>query len=542
MRTGKRGDRSNKSDRSDELLTLIRDGKEMTLGQQLQLAVRLSVPAIIAQLSSIVMQYIDAAMVGHLGAEASASIGLVSTTTWLFGGLCVAAATGFSVQVAQRIGAGDFSVARSILRQGLFTVLIFSILVAATGVAISSGLPIWLGGDTSIRSNASLYFMIYSLFIPALQMNYIAGSMLRCSGNMHVPSIAGVAMCVLDVIFNFFLIFPSQEYTVGNMSFSMPGAGLGVEGAALGTALAETLCAGVLLWYLCTRSKELCFDRESLLTHEIEPVSNRCLQVHENDSVSDSDYPPLENGFVSDGDCRQHQITDNHKGIESFRPQAATLKNALRIGLPMGLEHAMICGAQIMTTVIVAPLGVFAIAANSFAVTAESLCYMPGYGISDAATTLVGQSIGADRKQLARRFANITVIMGMGTMGVMGILMYFLAPEIIGLMTPVTEIRELGVMALRVEAFAEPMFAASIVAYGVFVGAADTLVPCLMNLLSIWGVRLTLAAWLAPSMGLKGVWIAMCIELCFRGSIFLIRLAGNRWMKHRTVTNRLESN
>ena len=209
---------------------------------------------------------------------------------------------------------------------------------------------------------------------------------------------------------------------------------------------------------------------------------------------------------------------------------AATLKKALHIGLPMGIEHIVICGAQIMTTVIVAPLGVFAIAANSFAITAESLCYMPGYGIADAATTLVGQSIGAGRRKLTRSFARITVFMGMGIMGLMGVLMYLFAPQIIGLMTPVGEIRELGVMALRIEAFAEPMFAASIVAYGVFVGAADTLVPCLMNFFSIWAVRLSLAALLAPSLGLKGVWIAMCIELCFRGLIFLVRLKRERWM------------
>ena len=75
--------------RSDALLAMIRDGKPMTLSQQLRLTVQLSVPAIIAQLSSIVMQYIDAAMVGSLGAEESAAIGLVSTTTWLFWGLCV---------------------------------------------------------------------------------------------------------------------------------------------------------------------------------------------------------------------------------------------------------------------------------------------------------------------------------------------------------------------------------------------------------------------------------------------------------------------
>lgn len=465
-------------DRSTGLLALIREGRPMTLGQQIHLTVMLSVPAVVAQLSSIVMQYIDAAMVGSLGAEEAAAIGLVSTTTWLFWGLCIASSTGFSVQVAHRIGAGDMQGARNVLRQAVTSTTLFSFALAAIGVAISGVLPEWLGGDVSIHHDASLYFLIFSLFLPALQLNFLAGGMLRCSGNMRIPSLLGVVMCVLDVIFNFFLIFPTRHAVVAGIDIFIPGAGLGVEGAALGTVAAETVVATIQMWYLCTHSSELKLTKE--------------------------------------------------KG--SFRPQVNILKKALRIGLPMGLEHVVICGAQIMTTVIVAPLGVFAIAANSFAITAESLCYMPGYGISDAATTLVGQSVGAKRKRLTRSFAFITVFMGMIIMGLMGLLMYIFAPQIIGLMTPVEEIRSLGIMALRIEAFAEPMFAASIVAYGVFVGAANTLVPCLMNFFSIWAIRLSLAALLAPTMGLKGVWIAMCIELCFRGIIFLIRLFKRSWM------------
>lgn len=467
------------ADKTNRLLALIRERKPMTLGQQLRLTVQLSIPAIIAQLSSIVMQYIDAAMVGRLGAGASASIGLVSTTTWLFWGLCAAVSSGFSVQVAHRIGAGDMAGARAVLRESLTSTLVFSLLLALIGVALSGVLPSWLGGDVSIRREASLYFLIFSLFLPALQMNFLAGGMLRCSGNMHIPSLLGVTMCALDVVFNFFLIFPSRPWSVAGFSFTMPGAGLGVCGAALGTAAAEAVVAGILLWYLWRRSDVLRLSGE--------------------------------------------------RG--SFRPQPETLSRALRIGFPMCMEHVVICGAQIMTTTIVAPLGVFAIAANSFAITAESLCYMPGYGIAEAATTLVGQSLGAGRRTLARRFARMTVLMGMVVMGLMGILMYVYAPQIIGLMTPVEEIRQLGIMSLRIEAFAEPMFAASIVAYGVFVGAADTIVPCLMNFFSIWAVRLSLAALLAPTLGLKGVWIAMCVELCFRGMIFLVRLLRERWLK-----------
>ena len=444
----------------------------MTLGQQLSLTARLSVPAIMAQLSSIIMQYIDAAMVGSLGANASAAIGLVSTTTWLFGGLCTAVATGFSVQVAHALGAGDMARARAIVRQALLAVAIFGIAWGSTGMLISSSLPGWLGGDPAIHRDASLYFLIYSAFLPVLQLYVLASGMTRCSGNMCVPSLVSVLMCLLDVVFNYFLIFPSREVRVLGMELWMPGAGWGVEGAALGTGLAEVVAAGIILRFLCTRSKDL-----------------------------------------------------RLKGTRgSFFPTRTTLRNAAHIGLPMGLEHTVICGAQIMTTVIVAPLGIVAIAANSFAITAESLCYMPGYGIGDAATTLVGQSYGAGRRDLTRRFAYITVFSGMIVMGLMGILMYAGAPWIMASMTPDAEVVDLGVMALRIEAFAEPMFAASIVAYGVFVGMGKTLVPCLMNFFSIWAVRLPLAALLAPVMGLKGAWLAMCIELCFRGSIFLGRL------------------
>ena len=235
---------------SGSLLALIREGRPMTTGQQLLLTAQLSVPAIMAQFSSIVMQYIDAAMVGSLGAAPAASIGLVSTTTWLFGGSCSAAATGFSVQVAHAFGAGDMKWARAILRQAFVAVLSFGLLLAAAGMAISGALPGWLGGDPQIRSDASLYFLIYSAFLPVLQLVILTGAMLRCSGNMHIPSLLSVLMCVLDVVFNYFLIFPTRDVSLGGLTVTMPGAGWGVAGAAVGTGLAEVVVAGLMALFL----------------------------------------------------------------------------------------------------------------------------------------------------------------------------------------------------------------------------------------------------------------------------------------------------
>lgn len=474
------------------MLKLIQNGEPLTFSQRLSLTAKLAWPSVIAQLSSIMMQYIDAAMVGRLGADDSAAVGLVSTSLWLFWGLCSAAIVGFSVQVAHKIGAADYSGARSVMRQGITFAFLFGLFMAVVGMAIASPLPHWLGGTADVCESASIYFFVFVSALPLLTLNYLGGAVLRASGNMKVAGGVNVLMCVFDVIFNFFLIFPSRELAVGSLSFTMPGAGLGVLGAALGTVGAEIVSASIMLWYACSRQADLAIIGKNAIRNGIRELNS----------------------------------------FRKFIPSGLVLRNAVKISAPMTLEHGVICGAQIMVTVIVAPLGVMAIAANAFAVTAESLCYMPGYGIGDAATTLVGQSYGAGRKDLARQFGYLTVALGMVVMTVMGLVLWFGAPPVMKLLTPVAGIQDLGISALRIEAWAEPMFAASIVAYGVMVGVGDTVIPAIMNFSSIWLVRIPLAAILAPTMGLNGVWLAMCIELCFRGAIFLWRLLSGAWLRH----------
>lgn len=452
----------------------------MTLREQVGLTAKLALPAILAQLSSIMMQYIDASMVGRLGADQSASVGLVSSSLWLFWGVCSMITMGFSVQVAHEIGAKKYDNARAVLRQGITSCLVAGVLIAVIGLAIAPFLPYWLGGEEAIAKNATLYFGVFVSALPILILSYLSGGMLRCAGNMKVPSILNVLMCVLDVIFNFILIFPTRTISIASLDITVPGADLGVLGAALGTVAAEALVAAFMMWYLCRRE------------------------------------PGLKIGLLP---------------FKAFIPVKDVLRKALKIAWPMTAEHAVFCGAQIMITVIVAPLGVIAIAANAFAVTAESLCYMPGFGIGDAATTLTGQSFGAGRMDLVKRFGYITVAMGMAIMTIMGAVMYVAAPFMMDIMTPVAAISELGTKVLRIEAWAEPMYAAAIVSYGAFVGVGDTLLPAVMNFGSIWLVRIPVAAILAPTLGLRGVWIAMCVELSFRGLIFLWRLFGGSWYR-----------
>jgi putative MATE family efflux protein len=452
------------SKKTEYLMESIRSGRAMVRSEKLNLIVGLSIPSMLAQISTVMMFFIDASMVGHLGAEASASIGLIESTTWLVGSLLSAAATGFSVQVAHFIGANDFVKARQVFRHALICGLAFSVFLSLIGVGIHSHLPYWLGGGADIASASSGYFLIYSLVLPFVYLYHTSEMMLKSAGNMHTPSVMAVLVCICDVIFNYIFIYICK---------------FGVVGAAMGTALA----------YICI----------SLPNLYLSACKNRMLNLRQ-------DY------------VRFHWVKEY-------------VQRACKISIPIAIQNILMSGAQIVSTMIVAPLGNIAIAAHSFAITAESLCYMPGYGIGDAATTLVGQTHGAGRIDLCKNFAYMTVGLGMLVMALMGVIMYVFAPEMIGVLSPVEAIRQLGTTCLRIEAFAEPFFAASIVTYCVCVGAGDTFKPAAINLGTMWLVRLTLAYGLSKSYGLEGVWIAMATELTFRGVLFLIRLFRGSWMK-----------
>lgn len=424
-----------------------------TLAPQLRLVWQLSLPAILTQITTIAMQYIDSAMVGALGADASAAIGLVASSTWLFGGVTTAVSVGFSVQVAHRIGADEDTEARTVVRHGLAAALTLAALLALLGLGICRQLPCWLGGGAEICTDASAYFLTFSLMLPFSQLNSLTAGFLQCAGDMVTPSVLNAVMCGLDVVCNALLI-----------------PHFGVLGAGMGTALACALVSLAMGWCCCVRNAQLRLRRG---------------EAH------------------------------------AFRPEI--LKKAFRIGAPVAVQEIAMNGAMVASTMILAPLGAAAIAANSFAVTAESLCYMPGYGVGSAATTLVGRSVGAGDAVQARRYGNICTALGGALMGCTGLLMMIFCPFVFRLLTPVAEVRTLAAQALRIGLLAEPLFGVSIAAAGALRGAGDTLVPSLLNLGSIWIVRLGLSLLLVGKLGLRGMWIAMAIELCVRGTLMLWR-------------------
>lgn len=459
------------------LTDLIHSDTPMTHSEETRLVISLAWPSIIEQIMITMMQYIDTAMVGVLGADATASIGLVTTTVWLFNGFLAAAGVGFSVQVAQMLGARRDNDAKDVTRQALLFNLVFGLILAVLAFGLSFSLPSMLGASGIIAENAGKYFAIVGLSMPFLLTENLLAGILRCTGDTKTPMRLNLLLCALDVVFNAILIYPTRVINIGAISFTMYGAGLGVAGAALGSALAIFVVAILLLIII----------------------------------------------FVKNTQVRV-------KLRDKYRFTKTCLNNACKVGVPVALERATLSIAQIVITVLIAKLGTVSIAANHLAVTAEALSYLPAYGIAAAATTLVGQAIGARRDDLAVRFAFKSTKLGILFMTGTGILLFAFAPQLIALFTPDSEVIALGAKVLRIEAFAQPLFAASIVATGALRGAGDSKVPFYINLVSMWGVRITASILLAPRVGLIGVWLAMCAELCVRGIIFLYRLKKGKWM------------
>ena len=458
----------------ERLSARMRQGETIPLRDTAGVVLMLSIPSILEQIVVTAMEYIDAAMVGHIGAEATAAIGIVSSSTWLLHGILVGLYNAFSIQIAQYLGADRQQDARGVLRQAMLFNLAAGLAAAAFGIGISGHLPGWLCADVSLQANASAYFAIWSAALPFTMAMGMYTSMLRASGDALTPSLISVLVCVLDAIFNFFLINPTRTL----WSITVWGAGLGVPGAALGTALATVVGGLLALCILLFREGPLCIHKPG-----------------------------------------------------SWKITRACIRNLGKVGVPLAAERAALSSAQVLQVRIVSQLGTVAIAANSLGVSAEGLCYMAGYGIQGAAIALIGQAVGAHRKDMAKRFAWLCTLMGMGIMTLTGAGLFAFAPALMSIFTADAAVIALGARVLRIEAFAEPMFGASIVASGAMQGAGDSTACFVLNLVSMWGIRLTLAFLLAPRFGLVGVWGAMCFELCVRGLLFLIRLARGKWLE-----------
>ena len=432
-------------------------------------------PTILEQVLQVTVTYVDSAMVGSLGAQATAAIAVPTSTIWLVNGWMNAFAIGFSVLMARNLGAGKKDRANLITRQALHASLILGSVLTLAFLQVARILPTWIGAEAEVQSLAITYYHYIALgYLPNLVMILIS-TLLRCSGDAKTPLILNGLNNILNVILNFLLIFESIPLGFA----TIPGLGLGVKGAAIATTISVTVTCLLLLYTLFT--------------------GDRAIRIQFGQKV--------------------------HFDM-------AILANALRLGIPVALERSTLSFGQIVFTKMVGTLGTTALAAHFLANTAESITFLPPSGFSTAATTLVAQSLGSEDKDLAKRFADACTIMGTALMSLMGVVLYIFAPVLMRFFTHDAQVIALGTTILRIEAFAEPAFGLSMLAFGVFRGAGDTRRPFAISIAGMWLLRLPLAYLLlkTTSLGLLGVWIAMASDLTLRGIISFVQYRRYTWL------------
>ena len=441
---------------------------------------QLAWPCVLENLTVIMISFIDAAMIGVLGPSATAAVGVNASPSWLLGGIVQALGVGGTALVARLIGAGDSGEAGRVSGIVFRMSLVLSLFMTALMLLGAPAVPLIMNADASIHQDAIDYMRCLALGFVPHYTGICMGALLRGAGDTRTPMVSGLMSNFLNVILNFLLIYESRVITVLGVSFSMWGAGLGVKGAALASALATGISGLYIL---------LSLGRKSSL-----------LKV---------------------------QWLARWDGSVAVR--------VLRVAYPAALERAAINLGQMMFARMVSGVGVATFAAHNQSIQVESVGYMPAYGFSVAATTLVGQGLGAKKPQEAKDSGSRAIFLCLVLLTGIGVLMYIFAPFLISLLAPDAEVRRIGTMLIRICAFEQPFNALSIVTGGALRGAGDTKVPFLCGLISMWGVRI-LFAWLTGIVlggGVAAFWWCMVADLGVRGLFLYLRFRQGGWVHAR---------
>ncbi len=444
---------------------------------------KLSWPAILEQIAFTVLNFSDTAMVGVLGATSTAAVGIVSPILWLTNGLIAALSVGLSVQVAHAIGAEDYQHSQRVIRQSMGFSLLFGAILSLLCLVLTPVLPTLLGAEPEVAPLARSYLWVVSFSMLFNSVEVVFAAILRCMGNTRAPMFANMTAILLNVVLNFLFIYPSRTVLWMGREFFIPGCGFGVAGAALGTVISIAI-AGVLV------------------------------------------VGTIASGRVGEG------LALRWEGFWAlFRLDGDILMRCAHLGVPVALERATMALGQIVYIRIVASMGTVAVAAHHLANQAESLSYLPAFGFSIAATTLVGQAVGARLKDEAKNFGRIAANMGLICMTFTGLLLFTLSAPLISLFTRDTEVIALGSRLLKIVAFAQPPQALAIIYAGAMRGAGDSRWPFYINLVGVWGIRVLFASifTFAMGLGLEWVWVAMLMDICFRGVVCRRRFVSQRW-------------
>ena len=450
--------------------------RKKALFSMLPAIISLAWPTVLEQVMQTAVQYIDTAMVGALGKQATAAVGATSTVNWLVGSTVSAIGVGFLSYIAQAMGAGEKDSAKKASGQAVMSVLIVGILFTVLTTSLSGLVPVWMQVDVNIRELASRYFLI--LYTPMLfrSASIIFGTVLRSVGDTKSPMIVGIFVNIINIVLNFLLIYPTRVISIFGGSFTVYGAGLGIEGAAIASAAAYTF-GGIAITVRLWRHKEI-----------------------------------------------------SPKG-QSLRPDLKILRPCLKVAIPNMFQRFATSLGYVAFASMINSLGETATAAHTIANTVESAFYIPGYGMQTAAATLSGNACGARDKEKLQNLAKAIIPLVVVLMILSGGLLFLFAPQLMTLFSNDGEVIALGTTVLRMVAVSEPFYGVPIVIEGIMQGTGKTVTPFIFNVLGMWCVRIigTFICTQLLSFGLISAWACMIGHNLLLFVLFIIHYATGRW-------------
>ena len=433
-------------------------------------------PTMLEQLMQTAVQYIDTAMVGSLGTQATAAVGATSTVNWLIGSSVSALSIGFLSFIARSLGAGDEQGAKRAVSQAVLAVLVSGTAFTALALSLSPVVPVWMQVDEGIRDLAATYFFI--LYTPMLPRaaSIIFGTVLRAAGDTKTPMKIGVVVNIVNVVLNFLLIYPTRAMTLFGLSFTMPGAGWGVIGAAVASAIAFT-AGGILITVKLWR------------------------------------HPKV-----------------SPKG-QSLAPDMAILRPCLRVALPNMLQRFGTSLGYVAFASMINSLGEVATAAHTIANTVESAFYIPGYGMQTAAATLAGNAYGAQDRKRMEELSAMFIPIEIGLMILSGGALFVMAPGLMRIFSRSEEVIALGATVLRMVAVSEPFYGFSIIIEGMMQGVGKTRQPFIYNVTGMWLVRIvgTFICTQMLGLGLVSAWACMIAHNLLLFVLFMISYIRGTW-------------
>ncbi len=439
-------------------------------------------PTMLEQAMQTAVQYIDVGMVGALGDWATAAVGSTSTVNWLVGSSISAMSIGFLAFIAKARGAGDTTTAKRAVGQSVLAVLVFGIFFTVLALGISPYVPVWMQVDENIRELSSQYFFIIYLPMLPRTASIIFGTVLRASGDTKTPMKIGVFMNGINIMLNFLLIYETRVLNVLGYEFTVYGAGLGVIGAAVASAVAFTI-GGIAITIVLFRHPEL------------SPKGQRIL------------------------------------------PDMEILKPCLKVAFPNMLQRFGTSLGFVVFASMINSLGEVSTAAHTIANTVESAFYIPGFGMQTAAATLNGNAYGAKDKQRMHDLANMFIPIELVLMCISGISLFIAAPALMDIFSDSTEVIALGSTVLRMVAVSEPFYGFSIIIEGLMQGVGKTKEPFVYNIIGMWCIRIvgTFIFTQLLSFNLIAAWGCMIAHNMFIFTMFLRCFIKKKWNPLETL-------